>query len=547
MKPDRKPLPDGWKLAALAAILGAGMWMLSSILLPPELPAGFPALPDTHAMNPEARKLLVSVDKEARKHPRSADAIGRLAMAYHANDYFSQAAAAYRIAARLAPRDFQWVYCQALLQEENGNQEEQVRLLRQTVALKPDHIPSLLKLADGLFKRDNLDYAVRDYELAAAAGAHLQATFGLARVAARREQWNKVIEYAAPLGQAYPLVRPPFQLLQKAYESTGQAAKAAAVREVLLSGKSTDVPPAPDPLNDRLAELSYSSTRLLKEAGLRSRFGYPDRALEIGRRAAAANPTDPDIRNFIAHTLLTYYPDKPEAMDEALAQLGECLRLRPDDPVPLWMFARDFCETPKAPAALERLDNLMRPYAGRSDAHFYLGLVADARGQMAEAASQYQAALAVNANDSKIYNKLGLIFDRAGKLDEAVLDLSKSVELEPSNTVARFNLGVVLMQLGKYDQGLRELDEVLRLHPHDAATQLVMGFAFLYTKRVAEAAAKFREGLRYKPDDAEAHYGLASALAAQRKHEEAVAQLLEALRLRPDYPEARELLRQLGR
>jgi tetratricopeptide (TPR) repeat protein len=536
------------KLVGLAAVLAVGTWTLSSILLPAKLPADFPKLPDAQAMGPAVRNLLVSADKDARKHPASAEAVGKLAMAYHANEYFEQAAGAYRIAARLAPHDPQWLYCLALLREDQGNEKEQFDLLQQAVTLKPDHVPALLKLADGFFKQDKLDEAARHYELAAKASSKAsspQAAFGLARVAARREQWNKVVEYAAPLCQTYPLVRPPYQLLQKAYEALGQTDNAAAVREAVLSGKFTDVPPIKDPLDDRLAELSYSSTRLLKQAGLLSRFGYPDRGVQVARRAAEANPTDPDIRNFIARTLLTFYPDKPDAIEEALTELGECLRLRPDDPVPLWSFTNDFFETPKTPAAVQRIGVLMRPYAERVDAHFYLGLVADAQGENQEAVSQYQAALKNNPNDSKVYNKLGLMLDKTGKLDGAIAYLQKSVELEPSNTVARFNLGVALMQQGNYSRGLQELGEVLRLHPHDAATHFVMGFAYLYMKRIDEAVARFRQGLRYKPDDAEAHFGLGSALSIQRKREDAVAELREALRLRPDYPEARELLQQI--
>ncbi len=539
-----------WKLVGLAAVLAVGTWMLSSTLLSVKAPADFPKLPDTRAMGPAVRNLLVGADRDARRHLAAAGSVGKLAMAYHANDYPDEAAAAYRIAARLAPGDPQWVYCQALLREEQGNQKEQFDLLQQTVTLKPDHIPALLKLADGYFKQDKLDEAARHYELAAQASdkdASLHAAFGLARIAARRGAWNKVVEYAAPLCQSYPLVRPPYQLLQTAYEALGQTGKAAAEREAILSGNFTDMPPIKDPVVDRLADLSYSSTRLLKVAGLLSRFGHPDRALQVARRAAEANPADPDIRAFIARTLLSWYPDKPDAIDEALTQLGECLRLRPDDPAPLWSFSNDFFAAPKTPAAVQRLSGLMRPYAGRADAHFYLGLAADARGENQEAASQYQAALHEKPDDSNLYYKLGLILDKAGKLDGAVAYLQKSVELDPSNTVARFNLGVVLMQQSNYSRGLRELGEVLRIHPHDAAAHFVIGFAYLYTRRIDEAVASFRQGLRYKPDDAEAHYGLGSALSTQHKREDAVAELREALRLQPNYPEAQQLLRQLDR
>ncbi len=536
------------KLLGLAAVLAAGTWILSSTLLFVNVPADFPKLPDTRTMAPPLRNLLVSADKDARRHVASADAVGKLAMSYHANDYFEQAAAAYRIAARMAPSDPQWVYCQALLREEQGNETEQFDLLQQTVALQPGHAPALLKLADGFFKQDKLDEAARHYELAAKASggdSSLHAAFGLARVAARQGQWNKVVEYAAPLCRTYPLVRPPYQLLQTAYEALGQPDRAAAEREAILSGKLTDVPPIKDPVEDRLADLSYSSTRLLKVAGLLSRFGYPDRAIQVARRAAEVNPNDADIHDFIARTLLASYPDKPDQIAEALTQLAECLRLKPDDPVPLWRFSNDFFASPKQTAAVQRLSGMMRPYAGRADAHFYFGLAADALGDSQEAANQYQAALKENPNDSNLYYKLGIMLDKTGKLDGAVAYLQRSVELDPSNTIARFNLGVVLMQQSNYSRGLKELGEVLRVHPHDAATHFVIGFAYLYTKRIDDAVASFRLGLQYKPDDAEAHYGLGSALSIQHKRDGALAELREALRLQPNYPEAQQLLRQL--
>src|SRR6185503_13312351 len=101
----------------------------------------------------------------------------------------------YRIAARLAPSDYQWAYCQAFLEEENGNEQEQAKFLQETLKLKPDHVPALLRLADIEFKQDRLDQAAAYYNRAAAASqghSSLQAAFGLGRVAARRREWNQV-------------------------------------------------------------------------------------------------------------------------------------------------------------------------------------------------------------------------------------------------------------------------------------------------------------------------------------------------------------------
>ena len=471
-------------------------------------------------------------------------------MAYHANCSLSKPPPLIGLPRGWLPTTIAGCIARRFCRRKHGNEKEQVKFLRQTVRLKPDHVPALLRLADGEFKQDRLDEAAHYYERAAGAPdgrSSLQAAFGLGRVAARRHEWNKVIEYVAPLTHTYPYLQPPYGLLVEAYDALGQAKKAAEARQSITLGKSKTVPPPQDPLNDQLIGLSYNSTRLLKQAGLLSRFGYPDQAVQVARRAAEADPKDPDIRNFIARTLLTAYPNKPEAIDEALTQIGEYLRLKPDDPAALWGFTDLFFEAPKPPAAVERLSALLLPFAGRDDAHFFLGMVADARGQVGEAAAQYESALKNNPNNGPLYFKLGLVYDKEGKFDQSIAYFQKATRLEPMNTVAHFNLGVALLQRGSYSQGLREMEDVLRFQPHDAPAHFCMGFAYLYSKRIQEAIASFSDGLRYKPDDAEAHYGLGSALSMQRRREDAVAALREAIRLRPNYPEAQALLQQLER
>ena len=451
---------------------------------------------------------------------------------------------------RLAPDDYQWVYARAVLAEESGRAREELDLLQETARLKPDHVPALLELGDSSFKKDNLDEAARYYERAAATpdpDAKVPPLFGLARVAARREQWNKVIEYVTPVATAYPYVRPPYQLLLEAYEALGRADKAAEVRETLLQPKFTVVPPVKDALHEELIALCNSSTRLLKEAGLVSRFGYPSKGVELGRRAAEADPKDADVRHFIARTLLNYFGEKPEAVDEALTQLGEGLRLRPGDLVPLWDFAASFFERPKTPAAVERLHAALSRYADRPESHFYLGLVADEQGRTSDAVAEYRAAQKINPNNAEVYNKLGLILISQGRVDDAIAQFQKSVGLDPVYTIARFNLGVALVQKGKYGQALKELGEVLRLKPNDPPTNMYYGIALMESRRVDEAIAHFRQTLRFKPEEAQAHYALAGALSLKKNRAEAVKELHEALRLRADYPEASELLQRLER
>jgi tetratricopeptide (TPR) repeat protein len=536
------------QIAGAAFALGAAAWFLGPLLLPVRVPHDFPALPALQTLNPGFRTLLEKADRDARRKPASPEAAGRLGMVYHANMMFDHAARAYRIAARLAPGDPQWTYAQAFLHEETGAEKQQIAFLEQTLRLAPSHAPALLKLADWHFKSDRLDQAGHYYGKAAntdpAFQAALPASFGLARVAARREDWNKVLEMISPLTASYPHAAPLYELLHEAYMALGQPQKAEEAARLAAAAKWKIVPPFMDPFNDQLTALSYSSTRLLKQAGLLSRVGQADRAIEVARRAAEAEPGDADVRHFLARTLLTFYPDQPQAIDEALNHLNECLRLRPDDPVPLGGFADDFFKSPKPRAAVERLRSLLRSRSDIPGGRFFLAMAADELGEAAEAASLYRAALKENPKNAAAYNKLGLLSERQGRPAEAIANFRKAIQLSPTNTAARLNLAIELLREGNFTGGMAELESILRMNPHDAAAHFCMGFALLSANRPADAIPRFREGLLYNPADAEGHYGLGSALAAQGDPA-AAAELREALRLNPNHRPARQLLSRL--
>lgn len=537
------------KLLGLAVALGAATWFVAPLLLPVKLPADFPKPPADASLSPDLRELLRSADEEARRKPGSAETMGKLGMVYHANLFLEQAKPAYRIAASLAPGDALWAYAQAVLEEELGGGKEQLRLLELTLRLKPDHVPALVKLGDWFFKLDQLDEAARYYQQAAASperGASLQASFGLGRVAARRSEWKKVIEIAGPLAQAYPHAAPIYALLEQAHNGLGQRAEAALARQSGGFAKWKAVPPFEDPFDEQLIGYCRTSTRLLKYAGLMSRAGLAGKAVEAGRRAVEADSKDADARNFLARTLLTFYPDNPQAVDEAMNHVAECLRLRPGDPVPLGGIADDFFKSPKPRAMVERLRALLRSNPGIPGIHLFLGQAADALGEMAEAEREYRAALRENPKDSAAYNRLGLVAENQGKGAEAAGHFRKAIQLNPENTAARLNLAIEVMQQGNYAQGLKELDELLKINPHDAAAHFCMAFAFLSQSRLDDAIQRFRLGLRYKPEDAEAHFGLGSALGASGRREEALAELRETLRLNPNHGRARRLMQQLG-
>jgi tetratricopeptide (TPR) repeat protein len=537
-----------WGAGLAAAGLGVAAWFGLNSLVPIPLPKDFPGRPDLSAGPVALVRLVDDAEQRVRTHPRSAEAIGRLAMVYHANQFYDQAQSAYRIASRLKPGDYRWVYYQALVEEEQGQEQDQHDLLLKTVELQPGCVPALQKLGDIAFKQNRLAEAVRYYEQsdrAAGPGKSAQAVFGLGRAAARQADWPRVVAHLAPLAQEHPHLRPTYQLLAEAYEALGDSRRAAGERGKLLNDNLIPVPPVSDPLHHDLLTLCCSSTRLLKEAGLLSRFGQPGEAIRLARRAIEIEPEDADVRHLLAKTLLDARGGEPEAVNEALGHLAEGLRLRPDDSVPLYYFAAFFFRNHKTQAAIERLRALLREKTGKAEAHYYLGVLAERLGETDQAQGQYQEALRLDPGYAEPCDGLGLLLAAAGRLNEAVALFEKAVQLKPTFTRARSNLGVAYEQQGKIAQATAQYREALRLKPNDGETHLFLAIALLKTGQVEESIEQFREAVMILPADPQAHYGLGCALAAQGRSTEAAEELRQALRLRPDHAGARAQLRKL--
>jgi tetratricopeptide (TPR) repeat protein len=532
----------------LAAVSGLGSWLLLKSLLPVGLPKDFPDAPEPQSLAPELGRLISNADAQAREHPASAEDVGRLGMVYHANQFYDRAVSAYRIASRVDPGDYRWFYYQALVDEENGLEKPQFALLQETVRLQPEFQPALVKLGDICFKQDNPEEAARYHDRAAKAAGGTpspQAHFALARVAAKRQDWRKVVEHLAPAVREYPRFRPPRHLLADAYEALGQHERAADERWGLLRTDLIPIPPVKDPLAEALLPLCYSSTRLLKEAGLLNRFGNPDRALEVARRAIEVKPNDADARHFVSRVLLESRGGDPAAVDEALTQLDEGLRLRPDDLVPLYYAAAFLFKQKKTDAAVERLRGMLARNTGSAEAQYYLGLVADRQGREREAVAHYQDALRRDPGYAEPYHRIGLILASEGRLDQAIGYLRKAVSLKPMFIGARSHLGAALEYQGRVGEAMEQFREALRLKPNDTEPRLLLAGSLIRQGKLGEAAEHFRETTLITPGDAEAYYGLGCALAGQGKREEAVRQLQRALQLRPNYENVLRKLREI--
>jgi tetratricopeptide (TPR) repeat protein len=497
-------------------------WLISVILLAALAAAGIglrvraraaaaallPPMPDLTGQPPALVEHLRQADLLARRNPTSADVVGALGMAYHADLFYAPAADAYRVAVNLAPGDWRWSYYLVLLHLERGEAEPAAERLRSIVAAKPDFALAWLRLGDAELKRARYKEADEAYAraaLAPAAGAQVadaparrgtvpiasHAAVGRARLALlqgqvdlARQALEAVVASTPQLGAAHRLLGDTYSRLGRAHDASLHLARAAAL-------PAYHAPP--DAMVDTLARESRSSVLLLKQA------------------SAADLVRDATWREYLIRRALEFNERNPDVVYEMGALLQQLKR--PEEALPY--FNRH----------LEMVDDDQQTLVQIGKCYADLGRFKDAEAVLRRAVSATDDAVGV-------YN-LGYVLEQLGRPAEAERQYERALELNPGLAGAHTNLGTALARRGRFAEAVTHLTEAVRLEPGSAAAYNNLGGVFLQQRQIDAASRHFRSALELNPEYADAHANLGAALAQQGRFDEAIRHFDEALRIDP--------------
>jgi len=131
------------------------------------------------------------------------------------------------------------------------------------------------------------------------------------------------------------------------------------------------------------------------------------------------------------------------------------------------------------------------------------------RGQLDDALSNFQIALAVRSHSEHrhyslslalIHDSVGNVLARKGRLDEAIVHLRQAIGLRPDYPDAHYNLGTALFQKGDLDGAIAEWRTTLSIHPYDAGAHTGLGNALVQKGFLGEAADHYEKALQSEPD-----------------------------------------------
>ncbi len=172
------------------------------------------------------------------------------------------------------------------------------------------------------------------------------------------------------------------------------------------------------------------------------------------------------------------------------------------------------------------------PHLERAKDKSAVGIVQIQTGQLAEAVTNLQAALAEHPNDPDILYYLGRA---SGLLSKQSIDTL--VAAYPDSARAHQAMGENYFVLRNMPDAEREFREALRVRPDVPEVHLELGEVYAGAFQWAKAEEEFRAQAKLQPGNAEAAYRLGAALLEQGKVHEARAELVRADKLMPDMPE----------
>ena len=128
-------------------------------------------------------------------------------------------------------------------------------------------------------------------------------------------------------------------------------------------------------------------------------------------------------------------------------------------------------------------------------AQYNLAAMLQARGDIGEALTHYQAAVRVKPQDAIANNSLGGALLAAGKASDAIVALKIAVAAQPDYFPAHYNLGNALAALGRFPESIEEFKTAVRLNPADSMAQTNLGAALAETGDLSAAKEHLQKAL----------------------------------------------------
>jgi tetratricopeptide (TPR) repeat protein len=352
-----------------------------------------------------------------------AAAYGDMGKLFIATELYEAAGGCFSNARLLAPGDMRWPYYLAHVARLGNDPAAAAALFEQTLTLRPDHVPSLVWLAEMRLAQSRpadakpLLLKARTLEPREAA-----VMYGLGRVALEERDYAtavKELEAAVALVPSATRVQYP---LAMAYRGLGNTKQAEAH---LRQRGEADLPPA-DALMGEIGGL-------LKNAAAYETRG--SQALDARR-----------------------WP-------EAVGELRQAVAIAPSNGFSRLNLGTALYMSGDAAGALEQYQAAVRLRPDLAKAHFAIGVIMETRGKDADATAAFGQAVRHDPGYVEARFSLANALRRNGRVRESLPHYQEVIRLSPAVSQASFGYAMGLVRLGEYQQARAQLERDVQAFP----------------------------------------------------------------------------------
>jgi len=161
------------------------------------------------------------------------------------------------------------------------------------------------------------------------------------------------------------------------------------------------------------------------------------------------------------------------------------------------------------------------------------GLSAELRAALDRACMEYLAALRLNADRPEAHLDLATFFARQGDLAQAQTELQTALAIDPSFGPAAVNLADLYRQSGRDDKAEIVLRQAMEHAPADAALRYSLGLLEIREKHIPQALDLLAAAARLEPSNPQYAYVYAIALSDSADADAAIGVLERSVKLNP--------------
>ncbi|MEJ7618098.1 MAG: tetratricopeptide repeat protein [Pyrinomonadaceae bacterium] len=178
-----------------------------------------------------------------------------------------------------------------------------------------------------------------------------------------------------------------------------------------------------------------------------------------------------------------------------------------------------------------------------ADARANLALLYRATNRLAEAATEFEEALRLNAahaasNLVGVLRRLASDAHQGAEFEKALAHLLRAKQIAPTDADVLFEFAMVALRLALHDDAVEALAAALKKRPDEPKLIYALARGQMSRGEKLESERLFRRYVALKPEDASGHYGLGHALASLQNNAEAKQHFARSLELQPVQTEA---------